>query len=321
MIISAGNRRDIEQAGASLTTSNDVLGRSFASSSLFAFGSLNDKLSSVNLSTINLEIEPVKNLVFTAGAAYRTVKSASPTFSIDYHPSIYETHITKSEVKQAEFNFQADYTPNRKTVGYGVDRPDVNNDYPRFWLNYNEGVKGVFNSDFNYRKFQLYFRKPFVIGPIGRLTSVIELGKTYGDVPLALISVIPGNQSYFRIQNNFDLLNFYEFIADTYVSGQLEHNFNGKILSRIPLLRDLNLREIIGIKGVFGTVSTNNLTINASTSELTYKAPTDIYWEYHAGIGNIFKALRVDCIWRGSYLNHLPNSKNFGVRVSFGFYF
>jgi hypothetical protein len=37
-IISAGNRRDIEQIGASLTTTNDVLGRSFASSAVFSSG-------------------------------------------------------------------------------------------------------------------------------------------------------------------------------------------------------------------------------------------------------------------------------------------
>jgi hypothetical protein len=35
IILSAGNRRDVETNGASLTTTNDVLGRSFASSSCF----------------------------------------------------------------------------------------------------------------------------------------------------------------------------------------------------------------------------------------------------------------------------------------------
>src|SRR6218665_1084607 len=39
IIISGGNRRDVEQIGASLTTTNDVLGRSYASSGLFTTGS------------------------------------------------------------------------------------------------------------------------------------------------------------------------------------------------------------------------------------------------------------------------------------------
>jgi hypothetical protein len=59
IILSAGNRRDVEQIGASLTTTNDVLGRSFASSSLFSSGS-NGKLTNINLSSVAVEIEPVK---------------------------------------------------------------------------------------------------------------------------------------------------------------------------------------------------------------------------------------------------------------------
>jgi len=66
IIISGGNRRDVEQIGASLTTTNDVLGRSFASSSLFTNGT-NGKLTNINLTTLAVEIEPVKNLTFQSG--------------------------------------------------------------------------------------------------------------------------------------------------------------------------------------------------------------------------------------------------------------
>ncbi len=47
LIISGGNRRDVEQIGASLTTSTDVLGRSLASSSVIGTGA-NDKLTNIN---------------------------------------------------------------------------------------------------------------------------------------------------------------------------------------------------------------------------------------------------------------------------------
>ena len=92
----------------------------------------------------------------------------------------------------------------------------------------------------------------------------------------------------------------------------------GRLFSRITFLRKLNLREIVGIKGVYGRVSNENKLLNASG--ITYTAPEDIYWEYHAGIGNIFKVLRIDCAWRGSYLE-MPNARKFAVRASFGFYF
>lgn len=316
IILSVGNRRDVEQMGVSLTTSNDVLGRSFASSALFASG-VNNQLTSVNLTTLGFEIEPIKNFTFQTNFTYRTLKSASSEFSLDYYTDLTQTEI-KSEVKQSEINLVAEYTPNRKTVGYGVDRMDVDFNYARFFVSYSNGIKGVLNSDFNYQKLQLYYRQPALIGGFGRLFTTFETGKIFGEVPLGLMGIIPGNQSWFVIENTYNLLNYYDFVADEYASLHFEHHFNGRLFSRVPLLRKLNLREIIGIKGVYGRVSDENRLLNASG--LAYTAPEDIYWEYHAGVGNIFKVLRVDFAWRGSYLE-MPDARKFAIRASFGFYF
>src|SRR5690606_32530069 len=180
IILSGGNRRDIEQIGASLTTSNDILGRSFASSALFASGD-NSKLTSVNLSNLMLEIEPVKNLTFKTAFSYRTLKSASPeTFSLDYFD---DDENIKGEVTQSEINFMVDYTPGIKTIGYGVERNIVDNNYARIYLNYSQGLKGVLDSDFNYEKLQLYYKQPIIIGLLGRLFVTTEIGKTFGEIP------------------------------------------------------------------------------------------------------------------------------------------
>jgi hypothetical protein len=321
IIISGGNRRDVEQIGASLTTTNDVLGRSFASSSLFSSGS-NGKLTNINLSTFSAEIEPVKNVIFQAGFSYRTLESASSVFSLDYYTSLPTLSSLpaeiKSDLKQTEFNVGIDYTPNKKTIGYGVERRIIDNPYSRFFVNYSQGFKGFLNSDFDYKKVQLYYKKPIIIGLLGKTNLIVELGKIYGNVPLGLLSIVPGNQSYFNIENTFNNLNFYEFVTDEYATFQWEHNFNGKLFARIPFMRKLNWREIIGVKGVYGTISNENKAINASG--LVYKAPTDPYWEYNAGIGNIFKVFRLDFSWRGSYLN-VPETNNFTIKGSFGFYF
>ncbi|WP_396210161.1 DUF5686 family protein [Flavobacterium sp.] len=316
VILSVGNRRDVEQMGVSLTTSNDVLGRSFASSALFASG-VNNQLTSVNLTTLGIEIEPLKNFTFQTNLTYRTLKSASSDFSLDYYTDLTQAKIN-NQVKQSEINIIAEYTPKRKTVGYGVDRLDVDFNYARFFVSYSNGIKGVLNSDFNYQKLQLYYRQPTLIGGFGRLFTTFETGKIFGEVPLGLMGVIPGNQSWFVIENTYNLLDYYDFVADEYVSMHLEHHFNGRLFSRIPYLRKLNLREIVGIKGVYGRVSENNKILNASG--LQYVAPEDVYWEYNAGVGNIFKVLRIDCAWRGSYLE-MPNARKFAVRASFGFYF
>jgi hypothetical protein len=315
-IISAGNRRDIEQMGASLTTTNDIVGRSFASSALIVVGS-NNKLTNVNLSNIEFEMEPIKNLTFFTGVSYRTLISASPEFSLDYYTDLTQTKI-QSQVKQSEVNFQVEYTPKRIPVAFGVERYNADSPFTTIWVTYSQGFKNLFSSDFNYKKLQLYYKQPIIIGPLGRSDMTIEAGKTFGFVPLGLMSVVPGNQSIFNIANTFNNLQFYEFVTDQYVTFKWDHDFHGRFFARIPFMRKLNWRENLGFRSVYGTVSDDNRIINASG--LTYNAPDKVYWEYSAGVGNIFKLLRVDFSWRGSYLE-MPDANKFAVKISFGFYF
>jgi len=321
IIISGGNRRDIEQIGASLTTTNDILGRSFASSALFTTGS-NGKLTNINLSNVSVEIEPKKNFVVSAGFSYRTLESASKIFSLDYYTTLPDgtnpMGVIKSDVKQTEANIQFEFMPNRKTIGYGVERSLVDNPFSHFFVNFSYGLKGVLDSDFAYERIQLYYKQPIIIGPLGRSNIIVETGKTFGTIPLGLMSVIPGNQTYFTIENTFSNLNFYEFVTDQYTTLQWNHDFGGRLFARIPFMRKLNWREFIGARAVHGTISDANRAINASG--LPYNAPEKVYWEYNAGIGNIFKVFRIDFSWRGNYLN-MPDAHKFAVKGSFGFYF
>lgn len=321
VIISAGNRRDIEQLGASLTISNDILSRSYGSSAFFTTGS-NGKLTNVGLTNAYIAIEPVKNLTFQTGVTYKTLESASPVFSLDYYTTLPSAEnpagVVKSNTTQSEFNIQAEFTPNRRTIAYGVERSIANSPYSTIFVNYSQGYKGILNSDFNYRKLELYYKQPIIIGPLGRSNIILELGKTFGTVPLGLLSIVPGNQTFFTIENTFSNLNYYEFVTDKYATAQWNHDFNGRLFARVPFLRKLNWREYVGVKAAYGTVSDANRAINASG--LTYVAPENVYWEYNAGIGNIFKVFRLDLSWRGSYLD-MPNINRFAVKGSFGFYF
>lgn len=317
IIFSGGNRRDIEQIGVSLTNSSDVLGRSFASSAVFN-SAPNDKLTSINLSTLAVEIEPVKNVVLKLGASYRTLRSASPTFSLDYFDAEAPTGVS-SKIKQYESTVSVSYYPGRKMTGFGVERKHANDDFASLLVQLSRGDKTVFNSDFDYTKLQFSYMQPWHVGGFGRLTSSLEAGKTFGEVPLGLLSVVPGNQSYFSIYNTFSQLDYYEFVTDQYTALHLEHNFNGRLFSRIPFLKKYNLRTIVGLRGVWGNISDANKALNASG--LVYNAPSkDIYYEYSVGVGNIFKVLRIDFNFRGNYLE-VPNARKFGVTAAFGFYF
>lgn len=320
LTVFAGNRRDVEQTGASLTNSNDVLGRNLASSSLISVGT-NDRLSRVNLTTFGFDIEPWKNFVVKITNSYRTLKSATETFSLDY--KVMEdgafTGEIRSEIKQPEIEIGLYYTPGRKTSSFGVERTIINEgDFSSFYLGYGHGIKNILDGDFEYRRLQAYYSKPWNIGGVGRLYSTVEVGKIFGAVPLSLLSPIPGNQTIWSIYNTFTQLDYYEFVSDTYASLYLQHNFGGRLFSRIPIVRNWNLREVIGFRAVYGTISQENIDLNASN--IVYQAPEDIYWEWSVGVGNIFRIFRVDFNFRGNYLEN-PEARDFGVTGSFGFSF
>jgi hypothetical protein len=321
LILSGGNRRDVEQLGASLTSSSDVLGRSLVSSSPLTVAA-NTTLTNINLSSLALEFEPFYNFKLRLEGSYRTLIGADTNlFSLAFFTDEARTQ-RQEQTTQTEISLSANYTPNKKATGYGVERYIVNSGtYPDFLLKYSKGVENMFDSDFNYDRIQMLYRQPILLGGFGKFTSTLEAGKTFGAVPLSLLNVVPGNQTLFSIEGTFPLLDFYEFVTDEYVSLHMEHNFNGRFFSRIPFLRDLDLREIITFRGVYGTLSEGSVLLNASTTNPVLFAPDkNIYYSYSFGIGNIFRVFRLDFHFRGNYYD-IQNSRSFGITGAFGFYF
>ncbi|NNE31733.1 MAG: carboxypeptidase-like regulatory domain-containing protein [Winogradskyella sp.] len=321
LTIFGGTRRDVEQTGASLTSSTDVLGRSLASSSVIGTGA-NDKLTNIKLTNLGMSIEPSRNFVIRLDGSFRELRSASPTFSLAYNDPNSPTG-TSTEVNQFESRLSFAYYPKRQMTGFGVERREKNDNFARLFTQFSRGDRDWFDSDFNYTKLQFSYIQPWQIGGFGRLTTSIELGKTFGEVPLALLSVVPGNQTYFSIYNTFSQLDFYEFVTDTYTSMHMEHNFNGRLFSRIPFLKKYNLRAILSLRGVWGELSAENIALSTTgnMAEIPLIAPDNrIYYEYSFGVANIFKILRLDFNFRGNYLDN-PDARRFGVTGSFGFYF
>jgi len=290
LIISGGYRQDVEQIGASLTTSRDVLGRNLASSSLVNTAT-NDRLTSIQLANFAVELEPIRNLKTRADLSSRMLSSASPTFNLDYFTDESQT-TTTGELTQTEVVFSTIWEPGKKSSGFGVDRRTTNEWFPTFFVSYTKGLEGTLGSDFDYDRLQFSFKKGIRLGGFGQLNVSTEVGKTFGDVPLSLLSPVPGNQSLFSIFNTYSQLNFYEFVTDEYASLQLE-------------FEDLLFEE--------------GEPISLITPDLI--APTlEPYYEYSFGVGNIFNVFRVDFNFRGNY-NDLPDARSFGVTGSFGFFF
>ena len=310
--IGIGTRRDVMQLGAQLTTDEGIMTRSFASSGVLNSGN-NFNLSSVNQTSAFAAIDPFKNFTVRLDATYQTIKSANPTkFSLDF----YQNNQLFSELKDSKLALSITARPGAKFSRYGVDRYEHSTLAPTFVLKYTRGLEGVFNADFNYNKLQFYYYQPFLLKSFGRLILNVEAGKNFNTVPLALQNVIPGNQSYGLTPNTFSLLNYYEFVTDEYLSFQAEHHFNGKLLSYIPLIKKLKLREVAFYRTAIGSLSDASKNIN-STNILLSAPHQKPYYEYGFGIENIgfgnIRMLRIDFNWRGNYLEN-PGAQKFGIK-------
>jgi hypothetical protein len=305
-ILSMGLRNDLEQRGVLLSQENDVYSRNFAAS-LFTIGP-NDKLTNTRSYALGLETEVFKNVRLKVSSKYESMTSISG-FDMGYIDANGEE---RNDLKDFQMIYTLSITPNRKDIGYGVDRDFVTRWHPTIRFSYIRGMAGVMQSDFNYNKFKFFYRQPFLTGIFGKTIFITEAGTTLGTVPLQLMDIIPGNQTISIQENMFGLMDYYEFVSDTYATLHIDHHFNGRITSKIPLFNRLDLRTVAGFRSAWGQIyNDENYLINKS--EVVYQTPDKGYVEFSAGVENIFKILRVDAVWRTSYMNN-ANASPFGVR-------
>ncbi|CAM2790133.1 carboxypeptidase-like regulatory domain-containing protein [Chryseobacterium flavum] len=314
-MIGAGTSRDIVQLGGQLTNGDGVTTRPLSTSTFFARGE-NNSLSSVNQTSVFAAIEPWKNIQIRVDGVMQSIKSANlELFNLMYYQNgrlrktVNDSHVTISVIAK----------PGARFSQTGIDRYQSSNLAPTIVLRYTRGIEGLFNADFNYNKVQFMFSKPFLIGTLGKTIVNFEAGKNFNTVPLALQNIIPANLSYGLSPSAFSQLNYYEFVADSYTTLHLEHHFNGKILSYIPLIKKLKLREVAFIRGAYGTLSDASKAINVEGFK--YSAPSEhIYYEYGFGIENIgfgnLRIFRIDFNWRGNYLDR-PDISKFGIKAGF----
>ena len=193
---------------------------------------------------------------------------------------------------------------------------------PVVTLRYNLAMQGVLCSDFTCHRLSAEVRHSFRLGVLGRTTYVMGGGIVPATLPYPLLFIPLGNQSLFRVDNAYNLMNYFEFVTDRYATLRLQHNFEGLFFNRIPAIRRLKWRTLVTAKILAGSVTEANQTLSPTTNTpgqpvadvqpLTWQKP---YVKVGYGIDNIFKLIRVDGIHRLTYRD-APNATPFAIKVS-----
>ena len=314
--LTASFKYDIEQLGSSPTAfSTDNL-----LSSLFHRGP-NNKLTMVRDYRVCYEHEWHSGFINRLHLIHREVFPLGSTEFIVFPDQQREPQFMNS-IYTSEIQFDTRLSFRERFLAAEFARVTISSVYPIIQLSYTYGMPNAFKSDYEYSKFVLNVSEWFNFATIGWSKYIIEAGKIWGTLPYPLLKIHDGNQTFFYDDNAANLMNYYEFVSDTWISASYTHHFNGLLFNKIPLFRKLKWREVAHVRGVYGTLSEKNAQYSYFPDNLRSFAKQP-YWEAGAGIENIFKIIRIDAVWRMSHLHDFSNANvaKFGLFVSLFFSF
>lgn len=222
----------------------------------------------------------------------------------------------KPSINTTELRFNIRFAWKEKYVGDGFTRLSIGTTWPIIQFNYAKSLPNAFKGEYDYQRLVLRVSDRLRITPIlGYTDVVVEGGKIWGVLPYPLMEIHGGNQTYIYDYLAFNMMRFYEFTSDQFVSAALFHHFEGLFLNKLPLLRKLKWREVATVKAVWGSVSQKNkdVLIFPSTLSALSNGP---YVEASLGIENIFKVFRIDAFWRLRY-QYINPAQNFGIKFGF----
>ena len=194
-----------------------------------------------------------------------------------------------------------DYRPGQRYISRPDGKFNLGSKWPTFNVQGYAALPGVLGTDVRYLLLQAGVRGNVPLGLFGSSSFRVNVGGFVGrQQGLTFVdyrhfsgnqTLLTGNFSYFQ------LLDYYRFSTNhTYLEAHYDHHFNGFILNKVPLLRQLKWQEVASL----------NYLATAQAGH---------YVELGVGIEHILKVLRVD------FYTALQSGERLGTgfRVGVGF--
>ncbi len=236
--------------------------------------------------------------------------------------------VYNSSIKATEITLKTHFSYQEKFLLGKFDQHSLGSPYPVLDLELTYSPKGLLDSDYEYFKIKAAISDKIEINPVGYTKYRLVGGKIIGSVPYPLLELHEGNETYAYDRFAFNMMNYYEFASDEYVSLWVEHHFQGFFLNRIPLIRFLELREVVSTKMLVGRLSEKNQNMLLFPENLNWLNDASLdrdndirifgvkpYMEVGVGLENILKLFRVEATWRLSYRSN-PDIQKFGLRIA-----
>lgn len=312
-------KRDMEQLG----TGTGAFRQDNVLSSLFRRNPAN-KLTDVTELSGYFEREWLYGFSNRAIFKHRVLKPAGSNYKyVRFKPEL-NAQQQISYLITSEVSLYTRFAYKEKFVYGEFERISLGTNYPTLEIQYDYGVPGLLGSQFRYQKAVVRVSDKVRFGPFGYARISMEAGRIFGNLPYPLLMMHQGNETFFYDEGSYNTMNFFEFVSDEWANIWVTYHAEGLILNKIPLMRRLKWREVASAKAVVGGYDKANDAI--LSRDFDYDGVPDIYVlskpfaEAAIGVENIFKVLRVDFIWRLSYLDH-PDIVRYGFRAKLQFDF
>ncbi|MCG8322034.1 MAG: DUF5686 and carboxypeptidase regulatory-like domain-containing protein [Cytophagales bacterium] len=313
------HRRDMDQVW--------LLGDDVENSSIFfafsQFGNITRPFDHIE-NTINFETQIRSGLIQKVTFKQQDF---SPLFPFQYYkdPGNNESEIG-SGFSTSEISLETRFAKDEIFIQNDNNRISLGTlKWPAITIRYTHGFDNFLGSDFSYDKLNFNISQSLKMGFFGVSRYSISGGYIFSQLPYPLLKSHIGNESPFYAEVAYNLMDFFEFVSDRYLSLRYRHSFEGFILNRIPLMKKLKWRLVGNANIIYGGLRDENLNVALPEFDETgIEIPAfrtlgnTPYIELGYGIENIFKIIRVDAFHRLTYLD-APEVRKFGVKISFQF--
>lgn len=209
------------------------------------------------------------------------------------------------------------FSRNERTYEDHLDRIHIHNYHPVIYLTLEGGEATIHQDQYQYGKVNAKLNHRLLFG-VGEWNYNLDAGWIWGAVPYNLLWMPQGSETLLFKRYHYNLINYMEYAYDKYIAMHHEWVFNGILFNQIPVIRQLNLRELVSFKFMYGSLSdkhTDILDFPAETGKL-HKP----YLEVGVGFTNIFRIFSLQSVWRltdTDKSNVRPWSIITGIRFNF----
>ena len=220
--------------------------------------------------------------------------------------------VSYDRMKQQSFTLLTRFSFGERVYDDHFQRIYSYNNKPVLYAMVEGGRYEVAEKNGNYAKFSGQIRQLVNLN-IGYWEYMVETGAIVGELPYQLLKMPSGNITNGYSRFNFALMDVMEFRADQYVIWHNEVSLNGFLFNKIPLIKYLNLRELMSLKMYYGTMRNGHKNVLDIPDYIhTTNKP---YVEVGAGFSNLLRFITLQSFWRLTETER-PGTTKWGLKGS-----